>query len=352
MNKETTMKVLLVIMLYDYGEKQRDSSYAYHYFIQPLERIADMAISFDFMEAFRTRGRESMNRELLDVVRREHPDMTLIVPFTDQFIPDVIDEINQFTTTVGYFFDDTWRIEYSRFWAGHFTFITTSDINGVQKFRDAGYNNVIYSPFGCHPEAFSKKNMPKIYDVSFVGIYHPYRAWLFRWLKQAGIDVHVWGHGWRAGRLDHEEMVRVFNQSRINLNLSNCVSWDLRYLLSSPRALKNTLRFLKMHDCKIYEMVKGRHFEINACGGFQLSYYVEGLERHYQIGEEIALYSGREDLVYKIRFYLKHEDVRKAIALRGYERTLRDHTMEQRFRKIFKDIEWLKSNASMKGKGN
>lgn len=343
------MKVLVVAMLYDYGDKDRGLSYAHYYFNQPLEQIADVVISFDFMEMLRIHGRERMNRKLLNIVRRERPDITLIVPFTDQFIPDVIDEINQFTVTVGYFYDDTWRIEYSRFWARHFTYVTTSDINGIKKFRDAGYNNVIYSPFGCHPEAFTKQDLPKIYDVSFVGMHDPYRAWLLKWLKRAGIDVHMWGTDWRTGRLDHEKMVKVFNQSRINLNLSNCVSWDLRYLLSSLRrdlryplsllrVVKNMLRSLKVRDSKTYEMVKARHFEINACGGFQLSYYVEGLERHYQIGEEIALYASREDLVDKVRYYLKHDDEREAIAQRGYERTLRDHTMEKRFQNLLREI--------------
>ena len=335
------MKVLVVAMLYDYGDRNRGLTNTHCYFHQPLEQIADVVISFDFMEAFRARGRECMNKELLDVVRREQPDMTLIVPFTDQFIPDIIDEINEFTVTVGYFFDDTWRIEYSRFWAGHFTFVTTSDINGVQKFRDAGYNNVIYSPFGCHPQAFTKQDLPKIYDVSFVGMYHPYRAWLVQWLKRAGIDVHAWGSGWRAGRLDHEDMVKVFNQSRINLNLSNCVSWDIRYLITPFRPIKSTLRAWRQvvhaitrHDMKTWEMVKGRYYEINACGGFQLSHYAEGLERMYSIGEEIVLYASPEDMIEKIHYYLEHEDEREAIAKRGYLRTQSDHTMEKRFQHI------------------
>jgi len=169
-------------------------------------------------------------------------------------------------------------------------------------------------------------------------IYHPYRAWYPNKVQRAGIDMHVWGFGWNAGRLDRDGMIDVFNQSRINLNLSNCVSWDLRYLASSPKAIKDTLTASRRKDPKTREMVKARHFEINACGGFQLSYYVEGLERHYQIGEEIALYGSIEDIVDKVRYYLKHEDEREAIAQRGYERTLRDHSMEKRFVDLFKAI--------------
>src|SRR5690606_29180250 len=111
------------------------------------------------------------------------------------------------------------------------------------------------------------------------GQYHPHRAWYFRQLKKAGIDVNAWGYGWPNGRISFNDMIDVFNHSKINLNMSNCVSWDLRYLLSSPNAIKDTLNSLRLADSKTREMVKARHFEINACGGFQLTYYVEGLER-------------------------------------------------------------------------
>ena len=133
-------------------------------------------------------------------------------------------------------------------------------------------------------------------------------------------------------------MIQVFNQSKINLNLSNCVSWDLRYLASSPRAVRNTLASVLKRDRKTLEQVKGRHFEINACGSFQLSYYVEGLERCYQIGEEIAIYASPGELVEKIRHYLKYQNERETIAQRGYRRTLTEHTMEKRLAAIFEAV--------------
>jgi spore maturation protein CgeB len=336
------MKVLLLASMYNEGLQSRGFSYEYHNLFQSLERIVDPVIVFDFMQVLKQRGREQMNRALLETVLAERPDVAIVAPYTDQLIPEVIDEINHHTTTVGYFFDDVWRIEYARFWAGHFSFVTTSDVNGVMKFRDAGHDNVIYSPFACNHRVFVKSDLPKKNDVSFVGQYHPYRAWYLHHLRRAGIRVQVWGQGWGTGRLSQDQMVAAFNQSRINLNLSNSKSWDMRYVTTvarpirdSLRAWRDSLRGLHQPDAKVREQVKGRHFEINACGGFQLSYYVEGLERHYRIGEEVALYASPEELVEKVRYYLKHEDEREAIAQRGYERTLRDHSMEERFRQIF-----------------
>ena len=339
------MKVLFVGSLYIEGQRERGFSYEYYNLFQSLERLVGNISVFDFMEVQRQQGREQMNQALLEKVKSCRPEVTIVVPYTDQFIPEVIDEINLHTITVAYFFDDMWRIEYARFWAGHFTFITTSEVNGVRKFREAGYDNVIYSPFGCNNHIFVNRNLPKLYDISFVGLYHPLRAWYLRKLRQSGLDVKAWGQGWGTGHLQEDDMVTVFNQSRINLNLSNSICWDVRYLLSLSRPIKDTLRAwrsilhaLRRPDVKVREQVKGRHFEINACGSFQLSYYVEGLESHYKIGDEIALYSSPEELVEKAHYYLKQEDEREAIAQRGHERTLRDHTMERRFRELFERI--------------
>ena len=319
------------------------TSYEYYNFLKPLEKMGYAVIPFDFLEHMRLLSREDMNRKLLEVVRCEHPDLVFFIPHTDQFIPEIVDEIGRHTITLGYFFDDMWRIKYSRFWARHFNFITTSDVNGLRKFQDAGFTNVIYSPFACNHEIYRKENLPKLYDVTFVGQYHPYREWCINHLRKSGINVSVWGKGWPSGMINFKDMISIFNQSRINLNLSNCVSWDIRYLTALSRPLKSTLRVwlqatraLTQSDMKTVEQVKGRHFEINACGGFQLSYYVKGLERHYAIGKEITLYGSIEDMIEKIRYYLKHEDEREAIALRGYERTQSEHTMEKRLQDILK----------------
>ena len=317
-------------------------SYEYHNFLKPLENLGCEVIPFDFGGRLRTLGREGMNRELLSIVQCEKPDLVFFVPHTDQFVPDVVDEISRHTITLGYFFDDMWRVEYSRFWARHFTFVTTSDVNGLSKFRKDGFFNVIYSPFACNHNVYTRKELPKIYDVTFVGQYHPQREWFISRLKKSGIDVRIWGVGWPTGMLNSVDMVNVFNQSRINLNLSNCISWDLRYLTTPSRSIKNSLRAwreivrsITRPDVKTVEQVKGRHFEINSCGGFQLSYYVEGLERLYAIGDEIALFTSPEDLVEKTHYYLKNEDEREAVAQHGYERTLREHTMERRFVDLF-----------------
>lgn len=324
------MKILLACMLHTYGDPKREYSYEYFNFYQSLKQIGYEVELFDYMGEIQASGKAGMNQKLLARIQEWRPDVTLFSLYTDQFEPSAVDQLRQYTKTLCFFHDDTWRVEYSRYWAQHFDFFTTPDVYGELKYRDIGLYNAIHFPFGCNEQIFRKMDVPKKYDVSFVGGWHPYREWLIKRIRKAGISVEVIGHRWPQGEIDQEGMVRVFNESRINLNLSNSASWDARYLASSPRAFINRLR-----SPKNIEQMKARLFEVNGCGAFQLSYYVEGLAHCYDLDREVGVYAGADDLVEKIKFYLAHEELRESIAASGLKRTLNDHTFTKRFQKVF-----------------
>ena len=325
------MKILLACMLHTYGDPKREYSYEYFNFYQSLKQMGHEVELFDYMGELQALGREGMNQKLLARTREWRPAVTLFSLYTDQFEPDVIDQLREHTTTLCFFHDDTWRVEYSRFWARHFDFFTTPDIYGEMKYRELGLSNAIHFPFGCNEHIFCKMDVPKKYDVSFVGAWHPYREWLIKRLESSGIKVEVMGYRWPKGEIDQDGMVKLFNESRINLNLSNSAPWDARYLLSSPRALINRLR-----SKKNIEQLKARIFEVNGCGSFQLSYYVEGLESYYDINRELGVYTDPDDLVDKVHFFLAHAELREAIAAAGFKRTLNEHTFAGRFQKVFR----------------
>jgi spore maturation protein CgeB len=317
-------------MRHAYGDPKRELSYEYFNFYLTLQQMGHQVELFDYMEELKVLGREAMNRKLLDWVRETLPDIAIFSLYTDQFNPDVIDQLRQFTRTFCFFHDDTWRVEYSHSWARHFDFFSSPDIHGPLKYQQLGLDNCIYFPFGCNEQIFRKLDVPKKYDVSFIGGWHPYREWIVSRIRKAGIKVDVAGFRWEAGEISQDHMVEYFNQSKINLNLSNSASWDLRYLASSPKAIVNRLR-----SKKNVEQMKARIFEINGCGGFQLSYYVEGLANCYAPDREIVMYTEVDDLIEKIRFYLKHDELRESIADAGYTRTMQGHTFSQRFENVF-----------------
>lgn len=324
------MKILVVAMLYDYGKKERGHSYEYYNFYLSLKEVFQEVEFYDFLGEYNAKGKEVMNSELLAKIKGNNYDVVLFSLYTDQFIPDTIREMGKYTKTLCFFHDDTWRRDFSTYWAQYFDYFTTTDIYGEEKYKKMGLPNAIYFPWGSNQHIYKKLDLPKIYDVSFVGGYHPWREWLIKLLQKEGIRVEAFGAGWKNGHVEQDDMIRIFNQSKINLNISNSTSWDMRYMLSSLKALKNTLR-----SRKSYEQMKARHFEINGCGSFQLSYYVEGLEHNYEIGKEIAIYNSPDELAEKVKYYLNNEEEREQIALTGYNRTIAEYTFDKRFAKAF-----------------
>lgn len=325
------MKILVVCMLHTYGDPKREYSFEYFNFYQVLKAMGHEVELFDYMGEIQAHGKIEMNRRLLERVRNWRPTAAIFSLYTDQFEVETLNALREHTKTFCFFHDDTWRIEYSRYWARQFDHFSTPDLHGEMKYRELGMANAIYFPFGCNEQVFRKMETGKRFDVSFVGGWHPYREWLIDRIRKAGIAVEVRGYRWPQGEVDQEGMVRIFNESKINLNLTNSASWDVRYLASSPRALINRLR-----SKKNIEQMKARIFEVNGCGAFQLSYFVEGLANCYEIDREIAVYADADDLIEKIRFYLEHEGLRESMAAAAYTRTQSEHTYAQRFQTVFR----------------
>lgn len=324
------MKILLACMEYDYGDPSRGRSYEYYNFYQSLKDLGHEVTLFDYMAELKRLGKSEMNHQLLALAQSSKPDLAMCSLYTDQLDPDTVRQLRQHTRTLCFFHDDTWRVEFSQFWARHFDFFTTPDVYGERKYAVLGLPNAIHFPFGCNEKLYRETGSPKQYDVSFVGAWHPYREWLIKRLHKEGFAVKAVGYRWPGGIVSHEQMVALFNESRINLNMSNSASWDARYLLASPRGLINRIR-----SPKSVEQLKARHFEINGSGGFQLSYYVEGLERHYEIGAEIGVYLDPDDLLQKVKLYLADDALRESVARAGHQRTLADHTFQKRFARVF-----------------
>ena len=149
-------------------------------------------------------------------------------------------------------------------------------------------------------------------------------------------------------------MIRVFSQSKVNLNLTKGSSATVlkslaRIFLSrkSERSIqienpKQWINNLKSLLGKRQEQIKGRNFEIPGCGGFLITGDADNLRDYYKDGKEIVIYENTEDLIEKIKYYLEHNEERETIAKAGHERTLRDHTYEKRFNEIFKTIGLIK----------
>lgn len=309
------LRILYVAPKYDYGNAARGLSYEENNFFHVLYSLGHVVIRFDYLAIKDKCGRKRMNEMLMETAYRYKPDLTFFVLFADELQKDTIGSITkEVCTTVNWFTDDHWRFnKFSRHWAPYFSWAITTTRSALVKYHSEGIENVLLSQWACNHRLCYPMNLEKIYDVSFVGQPHSNRREVINQLRRSGIEVNTWGYGWKSGKIRQSEMVRIFNQSKINLNLSSS---------SAPGQ----------------DQIKGRNFEILGCGGFLLTEYVEELEDYYRPGEELEFFYGVDDLRDKIEFYLKKEDTREAIATRGYQRTIKDHTYDRRFQQLFNQI--------------
>jgi spore maturation protein CgeB len=107
------------------------------------------------------------------------------------------------------------------------------------------------------------------------------------------------------------EMPVMFYHSAINLNI--------------------TLRNIKSG-------ISLRAMDIMGAGGFLLSNYQPELVQYFKEGEEMAVYYDRNDLLYKVQYYLEHEEERKRIAENGRKRIEKDFTYSVQLGKMFKIV--------------
>lgn len=319
-----------------------NNSYEFINIITPLEKIGYKSFIYDFVN-----DPLENQLELNENISKNKIDLFFIFPVENELDLTYFKNLPHKCITLAYFYDDTWRIDYSLKWIQKVDYIVTTDINWKLNFINYKHK-VIYCPFFINIDNYKKiVNCEKKYDVSFVGQYHPSREWIINIIRNNGIDVKVFGKGWgNNSEIDFNSMIEVFNQSKINLNLSNCINFDIRHLLdlknnkllSLLRSYKLIYTNLYLKDMKIYEMVKARFFEINACGGFQLSFYAQGLENLYTIGDEIEIYENINQLIRKIKYYLNNEDERDIIAENGYLKTINSHSSELRLKYIMSFI--------------
>lgn len=348
------MKILAVMFKYDYGDFKRGLSFEYNTFFKNFEDEHYDVSLFDFQKETETFGKEEMNNKLIKEINSGKYDLAFFVPFTNEIdFKKLKDEKkSKKTKTLAWMCDDKWRWDkFGKKICWSFDYIVTTDIDSVKNYKIIGYNNAILTGWGIKNIYTNRvKKEKKTINVSFVGQINPWRKYVIDRVKRAGINVVCYGYGWENGRISEEEMFSIFKKTKINLNISNSVQWDWRYLLRINWIVDKKMdlshkiinMFPLIHTLlapKRKEDLKARFFEVTGVGGFLLSYKVENLNKYFNIGKEIVCYKNIDDLIKKIKFFLKNEVKRENITKLGCIRTKNEYTYKKIFIDLFRKID-------------
>jgi hypothetical protein len=239
------------------------------------------------------------------------------------FKVDTYRQINIPNKIVFFTDDDLYFFSSSRYFVQYFTWVITTYKSVFPLYKKHGFTNVILSQWACNQELFKPLRIKKTIDVSLIGAPHSNRVQIVKHLINKGIKVKVFGPGWArltgfksisGGYLSDENMVKIINQTKINLN----------------PAMAGTMSGLQ---------IKGRTFEIAGCGGFQLTEHNPDLYEYFEKDKELVTFHDLDDLVDKTKYYLQNNNEREVIAHAAYQRVITEHTWERRFEDIFKEIE-------------
>jgi len=308
--------------------------------------------------------------EIAAVHRKSPIDLFFSYFWNEMCDPQTIEEIKALgIKTMNWFCNASYQFHLVASLAPHFDWCLVPE-----KFRLKDYAAVGAHPVYCqeaaNPNVYKPFNLPKEFDVTFIGQAYGDRPGFIDYLLRRGIDIRVWGYGWQnftpgggkprnkplrrairsftrrvanwgkyrteaptpgilrrgvelpprvvGGVLSDEDLIRMYSRSKINLGFSTC---------GSTHEGEERILQLRLRD-----------FEVPMSGGFYLVEYMEELEDFFDIGKEIVCYSGPEELAAKIDYYLKNEDEREAIALAGLQRCRRDHTWKRRFENVFREV--------------
>jgi spore maturation protein CgeB len=361
------LKVLFCGLKRDYGKPAAGLSFEYQNFYEVLKRMDNVQVDdFFFDEKMLEVGRDVMNSLLIKTVEETRPDLLFCFLFTEELKKETIRYITTKTKTFNWFADDHWRLPiFSRYWAPLFTAVSTTDSQAVAKYKALGINNVIKTQWAANTFLYQPQTPPLIppldkggrggvdnYDITFVGKNYGNRAGYFEALKAANLPAEGYGSGWPNGRVDFAQMLEIFSFSKINLNFTESpyVTLKDRAKIFGKLFVKKELGQYKFDAHHIADnfksalgtqrrQIKGRTFEVPACGGFLLTGDADNLRDYYIDGKEIVIFKDKNDMVEKCKYYLMHDDERCRIAEAGFQRTIKEHTYERRFKEIFQAME-------------
>lgn len=314
---------------------QRMSGYDLHEYYKGFAGIQSVLRSPQRVGALQSQYVEMLSSLILEGITERPVDIVICLAQAP-LSPRVLTELRQRgIITVMWFVEDCLRFKTWKELAPFFDYMfLIQDGQMLKNVEAAGAGRAIYLPVGCDPAvhapiALTDEDRERFgSDVSFLGAGYNNRRQMFATL--VNYDFKIWGTEWpecapfdrlvqeKGRRLEPEEYVKIFNASKINLNLHSSMERD---------------------GVEPYgDFVNPRTFELAAAGAFQL---VDGrslLPPMFEYGTEAATFSDRRELIDQIDYFLARPDERQHYVDAARKRALSDHTYEQRITTMLEHI--------------
>jgi spore maturation protein CgeB len=330
--------------------------------------------------------RTSFSDKLMDNLKKEHSRQPFALFFSylmDGMVDTaVIDEIRKTgIPTCNFSCNNTHQFDLVDEISPHFDYNLHSEKYVADKFRRIGANPVWF-PMAANPKYYKPYGLPRIYDVTFVGQRYARRPFYIWHLLENGISVDVFGPGWQLNRqkflgeilrnmsryllaikatmatrdnmradysarlawLDFADQLRRKHGSHMHSPLSD---EDMILLYSKSQISLGFLEVYNEHNpaAIVKQHLHLRDFEAPMCGALYITGFCEELTEFYEPDKEVLVYHSENELLDKLRYYLKHESQAEKVREAGHIRALTCHTYQHRYEQLFATIGVQKSSC-------
>lgn len=191
----------------------------------------------------------------------------------------------------------------------HYDFVFCVQRTAALEFRNKGVN-AFWMPLACDPHVHCRLNLPKRYDIGFVGNDGGVpRKFILQELRER-YPVNF------IGNAPFTKIKEIYSQAKIGFNFI-------------PSQTRHT------------QALGMRFFEILSCGAMLLTNY-SNAENLNLLGfhnrEHLVLYKDFTEIFPLIEYYLKNERKREEIAENGYRLAIEKHTYTHRVREMIKIV--------------
>jgi hypothetical protein len=297
------MRVILVGLRWGYGSRLNRDGFEYRRFVPALARLCRRV---DFVPC---EGGRRIVSAIRDLCADTGPAVVLSIFQSRRQIPDDYFSLSGAGChLVNWYTDDDMFFEsFSRHVAQHFDLNVTTYEPLVERYQSLGAAAVASQWAGLPGLGFRDRRR---YGACFVGRMYGCRRDLMKALQRR-FGSRVFLHDTRLSVMDEQAMIDVYQDSW--LAIDEPLSYDGRTL-----------------------QIKARLFENAAMGALVVTRPNPRIERYYEPGKEILYWNDVSDLIEIIDDCLRSPEKYRHIARNAYERTLREHLYEHRFRDILR----------------
>lgn len=335
---------------------------------------------------------EQLTFKILEDVNKKHQvqgiDLFFCYLYPFQFKADLFKELTLLNIPSLFFFCDNFaNPNVALKYAPHCTLNWVPEIDATHQFEKSK-SNFIYLPMAANPQYNYPHKVIETYDLTFFGTKNPYRRSILGQLLVENINLNVFGDGWFTSEITYHELeikkkntIEKFPQLGIQDKILRYLKYKksgiidfIKYGLATRKkrkeysklgieydhlfqniACKYPLDFIEAN--KIYSLssitigindqfnphlqnsitiyTKLRDFEATMAGACYVTQKTSDNTNFFEEGKEIMTYTTVEELIDKIKFLQKHDEIRTQLRSNARQRSLSEHTWSHRFKKAF-----------------